>query len=96
MPGAKSNPGPTPARKPFTPECKLQLMLNDDDDDDDDDLTVVGPLPRSKENSRKESRRSRAIQSPPPEVTIVGVGHELRYIEPPTPPSAVMLFVDHP
>ena len=44
---------------------------NDDDDDadDDDDLTVVGPLPRSKENSRKESRRSRAIQSPPPEVT---------------------------
>ena len=81
MPGAKSNPGSTPARKPFTPECKLQLMLNDDDDDDDDDnddddLTVVGPLPRSKENSRKESRRSRAIQSPLPEVTVMRVGHE--------------------
>ena len=50
---------------------------DDDDDNDDDDLTVVGPLPRSKENSRKESLRSRAIQSPLPEVTIMRVGHEL-------------------
>ena len=49
---------------------------DDDDDNDDDDLTVVGPLPRSKENSRKESRRSRAIQSPLPEVTVMRVGHE--------------------
>ena len=82
------------------PKATLDLLLqenhshqndddkDDDDDDDDDDLTVVGPLPRSKENSRKESRRSRAIQSPPPEVTIMRAGHGLRYVIPPPGPHS--------